>query len=238
MEAIEYDILRIANQLLLYSSSKMPDEDLWKNTGEIADDFLTALLENHTYVFNYRNLQDTVSGDGTHEHIGRILDNKQDEINLLCKIVFPEHGPVKDILYFTSTQQRFTKGHDRGAVYAHLIVPNVNEKLRPKIPLEITPRCLGLHTIVRPDPEHEEGIYIDLCTVNEALQKDYNAIQGTPLDYLNLYHRTLFSMTYALENLLCARADKSFLLPADSTGKRPEIAYTKVKILEQPDSVH
>lgn len=227
----EQDLTRIAEQLLRYIALSKPDNGPFANTDEIANNMLMALINSPTYVFDYSNLQASVNEWDGVEHLNRLATTSPTASNYLCRITFPEPSFVDHLLYLTAGNYN-AEIAKHCSIFSHLTLPTLKTPVQAQVDASITPRCLGLHTIVVIDPDDGE-VNVELCTTNAALQDEY-ANMGKDFNYGDMYHRTLFAMTYALENLLCKLKPHTFVLPKDDSDRAPTIEYHEVDILTQP----
>lgn len=227
------DIIHIADQLFRYLAWKKPKDGVFEHTEMNASNILLSLIDTPTYVFDYDNLQQKTEGWNGLDHLERIAREGPKRGNFLTKINFPHNSVINHLFYLTVTSE--TK--DKGTYYTHLTLPDINPAFKKTNELSVTPRCIGLHTLVYADPK-DKSICVDLCTTNRELQKEYLGLGSDSPDYSELYHHTLFSMTYALENLLCRKKSSRICLPEDRNKRKPIIDYTEVEILEQTDTMH
>lgn len=237
---INEDFKRIANQLLRYIALKKPKEGVYENTEEVATAFLMSLMEHPTYVFDYRDLKIDLDQEDAISHVQDLAEENQEPVNFLCRIIFPPNSPIRNVLYLTVAAKGL-RAPGGGNAYGHLTIPDIVDKYKSEQNLDITPRCLGLTTILRVDDK--QTINIDLCTINNALQEEYRGIEGA-VNYMELYHRTLFMMSYALHKSNHALMGGTVQLPPDDTGMQPVVNYYQVHTFDQtaqtlnPDQIH
>lgn len=224
----EQDLMRIAEQLLRYVAMVKPKDGVFEHTDTTANNILLSLLDGPTYVFDYSNLQDKSSRWNGIDHLTRLATTPPEKGNYLTKVLFPGSSVIRNLLYLSIPD--IDEG--KGRMYSHFTLPEIKKEFLENPAVQVTPRCLGLHTFISVDPKDHE-VNVDLHTTNKALQKEYKGLGGA-IDYTDLYHHTLFSMTYALEYLLCTKKQYRIVLPEDDKQHAPSIRYTEVEILDQP----